>query len=138
MATDFNSPKEIVRRLAFLAYVLIYLTYLFSCVIALARPGLGEAVVAVSSLAALVTIRYLGYRYLDFKRLSDSFPSGCALDLVPEPVRDEVETLVREFHAEGTDWQRRVEIRHRLVELEEEEPAIIHAYEQELKQVLAA
>ena len=126
------------RRLAFLAYVLMYMVYLFSCVIVLARPGIWEAVTAVASFIVLVVIRLVGYRYLDFKRLCDSFPSGCALDLVPEPVRDEVEELVCEFHAAGTDWQRRVQIRHRLIELEEQEPAIITAYESELKRVLAA
>lgn len=138
MPDGVNSVREVGRRLAFLVYVLTYLVYIFSCVIVLARPGIGEAVVAVGSLFLLMLIRNLGYRYLDFKRLCDSFPSGCSLDLVPEPVRDEVEELVREFYEEETDWQRRVEIRHRLVELEELEPAIVRAYESELKRVLAA
>ncbi|MDH3982399.1 MAG: hypothetical protein OES84_05790, partial [Kiritimatiellaceae bacterium] len=94
-------------------------------------------VVTGSSFMALVAIRHIGYRWFDFKRLCESFPSGCPLDRVPEKIRDEVERLVGEFYAPGTEWTRRVEIRHRLIELEELEPEIIQAYESELKRVLA-
>lgn len=138
MHQNCNSPAEIGRRLVFIAYILLYTTYLISCVVALARPGIPEIVAASSSLVALVGIRHVGYRWLDFRRLTDSFPSGCPLDRVPDKVREEVESLVAEFHASGTEWQRRVEIRHRLVELEEREPEIIETYAAELKQVLSA
>lgn len=135
---ELNPPMEMVRRLAFLVYVLVFTTYLFSCVIALVRPGGSETVVALTSFSALAVIRYAGYRWLDFKRLSDSFPGGCAMDRIPQKVRTEVESLVHEFHANGTDWTRRVAIRHRLVELEELEPELQTAYEEELREVLAA
>lgn len=138
MYRELNSPAEMVRRLAFLGYVVVFIIYLFSCVIALARPGIGETIVACSSLLLLIGIRYAGYRWFDFKRLADSFPAGCALDSIPVTVRTEVESLVWEFHAAGTDWTRRGAIRRRLVQLEEEEPEIIDAYEAELKEVLAA
>ena len=59
------------------------------------------------------------------------------LDRVPEAVREEVEALIEEFFDSDCDWIRRVEIRHRLIELEEKAPEIIPAYESELKKVLA-
>lgn len=83
-------------------------------------------------------MRRMGYRWLDFERLCESFPAGCALDQVPEPVRNEVELLFAEFNDSETDWIRRVEIRHRLIALEKREPKITDAYPVELKQVLAA
>lgn len=138
MRGDWNSPKEMARRLVYLFYILAFLTYLLSSVVALAQPSAGKVTVAVSSFAALAGIRWVGYRWLDFHRLCESFPSGCALDRVPEEVRDEVERLVAEFHAPKTEWPRRVEIRHHLVELEEIEPEIILAFEDDLKRVLAA
>ncbi len=138
MHQQCNSPKEVAKRLAFLLYILLFTTYLLSCVVVLARPGRTEASVALLAFSLLVGIRRAGYRRLDFKRLCESFPSGCPLDQVPEKVRDEVEELVAEFHASGIEWTRRVEIRHRLVELEEEEPDIVLAYESELKDVLVA
>lgn len=129
---------EMSKRMAFLGYILLFTTYLIACVIAVARPGVVEIAVAISSLMALAAVRYAGYRWLDFNRLCESFPSGCAMDEVPDKIRNEVEALVAEFHATETDWVRRVEIRHRLVELEEEEPKIVEAYSDELRQVLAA
>ncbi|MDF7825740.1 hypothetical protein P4B35_17055 [Pontiellaceae bacterium B12227] len=138
MCRELNSPAEMGRRLAFLVYIIVFTSYIFSCVIALVQPGVEEAVVACGALALLVGIRYAGYRWLDFKRLSDSFPGGCAMDQIPPKIRTEVESLVHEFHAPGTDWTRRGAIRRRLVQLEEEKPEIIEAYEEELKEVLAA
>ena len=138
MYRQLNSPAEMLRRIVFLVYVLVLMTCLFSCVIALARRGMQETIVACSSMLMLVIIRYAGYRWLDFKRLAASFPGGCALDCIPAEIRSEVESLVYEFHASGTGWVRRGAIRRRLVQLEEEEPEIITAYEEELKEVLAA
>jgi len=138
MRGELNSPVEVLRRLAYLLYVLIFLVYILSCVIVLARPGIAEVGVSVGSFLALLLIRQAGYRWLDFQRLSESFPTGCALDRIPEPVRTEVEDLVAEFHSAETEWPRRAEIRHRLIELEEQQPEIIPAFESELKKVLAA
>ena len=138
MHREFNSPVEILRRLAYVVYVLVFLAYLISCVVALARPGKAEIIVACCAFCALAAVRWIGHRWLDFGRMTESFPCGCPLDRVPEAVRDEVETLVEEFSADNTEWTRRVEIRHRLIELEEQVPEIIHAYESDLKRVLAA
>ena len=138
MQRDFNSPIEMFRRLAYLAYVVVFLAYLIFVVVALARPGPGEIMAAVAAFPALVLLRWAGFRWLDFARMTESFPSGCALDRVPEAVRTEVEALVAEFVAPETPWTRRAEIRHRLIELEEQVPEVIPAYEEELKRVLAA
>ncbi|VGO12929.1 hypothetical protein PDESU_01483 [Pontiella desulfatans] len=138
MVRQLNSASEMARRLVFLFYIVVFTTYLFSCVIALALHGVSEICVACGSFILLSVVRIVGYRWLDFERLSDSFPGGCALDCIPRNVRTEVEALVDEFHAPGTDWTRRVAIRHRLVALEEEEPEIIKAFEDDLKAVLAA
>jgi hypothetical protein len=127
-----------VKRLLFLLYILLFIVYLFSCVIALARPEVGGIIMACFSFVALAGLRYAGYRWLDFGRLCNSFPAGCARDRIPREIRTEVESLVYEFHLPGTEWTRRVAIRHRLVELEIEEPEIIDAYEEDLKCVLAA
>ncbi|WP_372808993.1 hypothetical protein [Pontiella sp.] len=128
---------EMVKRLLFLLYVLLFVVYLFSCVIALARRGVGEIILACCSLVVLAGLRHVGYRWLDFERLCHSFPAGCARDRIPRDIRAEVELLVHEFHAPGTEWTRRVAIRHRLVELENEVPEIVDAYEEDLKCVLA-
>lgn len=136
MSRQCNSPVEIVRRLVFLVYIACYVAYLIFCVVALARLGWAEIGVASASLLALLGVRHLGYRWFEFRRLCESFPSGCAMDRIPEKYRTEVEDLVEEFHAPQTDWVRRTDIRHRLVELEGLEPEIIEAYASELRCVL--
>lgn len=138
MHNQLNSLKEIVRRLVFLLYILSGLAYFIACVVMLARPGWGELAATGLAFATTAVFRKLGYRHMDFARLCESFPEGCLRDLVPEPVRDEVEGLVAEFSDAATDWVRRIEIRHSLLELEEREPTIIDAYAAELRQVLAA
>ncbi len=137
MHQQCNSLTEMGRRLIFLLYIAVFTIYLIACVVALARPGIEELAAACTSLLVLIGVRYAGYRWFEFHRLCKSFPSGCALDRVPEAVRAEVEALVAEFHAPETPWTRRVEIRHRLIELEETEPEIVDAYFNELKRVLA-
>ena len=97
-----------------------------------------ETIAACCSLVLLVGIRYAGYRGLDFKRLLYLFPGGGAIDQISPKIRTEEESLVYEFYAPGTDWTRRGTIRRRLIRLEEDEPEIVEAYEQELKEVLAA
>lgn len=138
MHNQLNSLKEMVRRVAFLFYIGLGLTYCIACVVLLARPGWGELAVTMLAFAATAGFRWIGYQYLDFSRVFESFPAGCLRDLVPEPVRVEVERLVAEFIDAETDWKRRVEIRHSLLELEEQEPTIVEAYAAELRQVLPA
>ncbi len=138
MQQPLNSPKEMARRLAFLIYVACSMVFIIELVVTLARPGLRNLLIALAAFMALSAVRYAGYRWLEFRRMFESFPAGCVLDSIPEPVRKEVERLVAEFHAAGTDWVRRTEIRHRLVELEERQPEIKQAYSADLKQVLAA
>ena len=138
MYRQINSPLEMGRRLAFLVYVIIFFTYIVSCVIALAHRGVAELAGVGTAFVLLIAIRYAGYRWLDFDRLCQSFPAGCSKDCVPEQIRSEVESLIYEFHANGTNWTRRLAIRRRLVQLEEDEPEVAEAYEEELKDVLAA
>lgn len=138
MRSQLNSPLEMVRRCAYLIYVAVFLTYLFSCVVALSRHGRGDIVTACAAFLLLVSVRYAGYRWLEFERLGKSFPAGCARDCVPPKIRTEVESLIYEFHAPGTEWPRRAAIRRYLMELEGRTPEIIEAYEEELKNVLAA
>ena len=138
MHRQLNSPLEMGRRLAFLVYVIVFFAYIFSCVIALARRGIAEFAMAGTAFVLLLAFRYGGYRWLDFERLCQSFPVGCSKDCIPEEIRLEVESLIYTFHADGTDWTRRLAIRRRLVQLEEAEPEVAKAYEEELKDVLAA
>ncbi len=138
MYRQLNSPREIGRRLCFLVYILSGAVFCIELVVTVARPGTFHLSIAFAAFAALSVIRRAGYRWLDFERLFESFPEGCALDRVPEPVREEVERLVVEFDTRATDWVRRTEIRHRLVELEVAQPEIIEAYSKELSRVLAA
>lgn len=138
MYRQVNSPKEMARRFVFLIYVAFVAVFAVELLVTFARRGWRDLVVALGAFAAAAAVRHIGYRWLDFERLFESFPAGCALDAVPEPVREEVEKLVCEFHAPGTDWVRRSEIRHRLVELEELQPEIIEAYSDDLHDVLAA
>lgn len=138
MYRQLNSPSEIGRRLAYLLYIFIFMIYLFSCVIALAKHRPGDISVAVLAFAGLCAIRYSGYRWFDFQRLTQSFPVGCAKDCVPIKIRTEVESLVFEFHAPEAEWARRAAIRKHLLELEEQVPEIYEAYEAELREVLAA
>lgn len=138
MNRQLNSPREMGRRLFFLAYIISGVAFIIELVVTVAQPDLFQLAIAAGAFAALSAIRRAGYRWLDFKRLFESFPEGCALDRVPEPVREEVERLVAEFHAHGSDWVRRTEIRHRLVELETLQPEIIEAYSEDLTRVLAA
>ena len=138
MYRQLNSPREIARRLVFLAYVLLFMTFCIELVVTLARPGLRDLCIAAAAFAASALVRQAGYRWLEFDRLFESFPTGCALDAIPEAVRKEVENLFVEFHAAGTDWVRVTGIRHRLIELEESQPEIIEAYSEDLSQVLAA
>jgi hypothetical protein len=136
MASECNSSMEMLKRVVFLAYIALYVIYLLGCVVALARPGLGPVMVAGGSFALALALRRAGYRWLDFDRLCQSFPSGCARDRVPAAVCREVEALVAEFHDPQTDWVRRTGIRHRLIELEQAQPEIIEAYQGELQAVL--
>ncbi len=138
MNRQINSPKEMARRLAFLIYAGLVIVFSVEMVVSIAQPNLKNLSVAIIAFFALAAVRRFGYCRLDFKRLAESFPDGCARDLVPEAVRAEVESLVEEFLVPGTDWVRRTEIRHRLVELEETQPEIIDAYSSDLQQVLAA
>jgi len=137
MSRQLNSPKEMARRVVFLLYILLFMTCGVQLVTLFSPPVSGDPLIAAAALAAAAALRYAGYRWLDFARLFESFPTGCVLDVIPEPVRMEVESLVLEFHMPGTDWVRRTEIRHRLVELEEKQPEIIEAYSCDLRQVLA-
>lgn len=138
MQGQLNSPKEMARRLVFLTYVFLFIAFGIELVVTLGRRGVVDMALAIAAFCSLAFVRYAGYRWLEFERLFESFPSGCAMDVIPEPVRKEVENLVSEFHAPGTDWVRRTEIRHRLIELEEHQPEIIEAYSDDLSQVLAA
>ncbi len=138
MHSQLNSPKEMTRRLVFLVYIASILAFSLSLIISLARSGVGELIVAVSSFGVLTAVRYIGYRWLEFDRLFESFPAGCARDGVSEPVRTEVECLVEEFHAPRTDWVRRAAIRRRLLEMEQLQPEIIEAYSEDLSRILAA
>ena len=136
MNSECNNLREMLNRLLFLLYIAAYVTYLIMCVVALARPDVKGIATAVGNLLLLVALRWSGYRWFDFPRLCESFPSGCSLDLVPDAIRREVEQLIGEFQDSCSDWVRRADIRHRLVELEEENPEIIEAFEDELKIVL--
>lgn len=138
MYCQLNSPKEMMRRVLYLLYMISIMVFVVELVISFARPGWRDVVIAALAFIIISGIREVGYRWLDFGRLSKSFPEGCALDVIPEPVRVEVELLVWEFHSVRTDWVRRLEIRRRLVELEERQPEIIEAYAEDLHEVLAA
>ena len=136
MSQEINSVNEMLRRLLFLAYASACATYLVLCVVALARPGIWEVCSAAAVFAVALLLRQAGYRWGDFARLRESFPAGCPQDLVPAALREEVEALIDEFVSGGSDWVRRNEIRHRLIELQECSPAIREAYRCELCRVL--
>ncbi len=138
MMERMNSPAEIGRRVVYLLYVASVLAYIFSCVGAVGQTNVRSITLCCAAFAAASALRYAGYRWLEFSRLSQSFPAGCSQDAVPQSVRTEVEALVHEFHAPGTDWVRRAAIRRHLVELEEQVPELADAYEDELRGVLAA
>lgn len=138
MHRQFNSHKEMARRLVFLLYILLFMTFAVELVAALARSRPGDLMVAIGAFFIAALLRHAGCRWLEFERLFESFPAGCVRDIIPESVRMEVESLVLEFHAVGTDWVRRTEIRHRLMELEESQPELAEAYSDDLSQVLAA
>lgn len=138
MGRQLNSLEEMLRRMMYLVYVASIMFFSVALVVSIARRGWRDMVVASGAFILMGSVRYVGYRWLDFERLFQSFPTGCMLDQIPEPVRVEVELLVREFHASRTDWIRRVEIRRRLIELEEAQPEIIEAYAEDLNRVLAA
>ena len=133
MPRPCSSPQEMLRRLAFLLYIALYVTYLLGCLLALAHLELGQITAAGGAFVALVSVRWFGCRGLDFSRLCASFPCGSALDLIPP----EVWQLLAEFHRPATEWMRRTEIRHRLIELEDRRPEITEAFLDELKAVLA-
>ena len=135
---QLNSPKEIVRRLVFLMYILFSASFVIELFAAFGRPAWQDLTAAVGSFLAAALLREIGYRRLDFYRLFESFPMGCVRDSVPEKVRSEVECLIDEFYSGGTDWVRRGAIRRRLRELEEEQPEIADAYSEDLHRVLAA
>lgn len=138
MNRQLNSPKEMAKRLVFLTYIASVFVFVIELVIAMARTDWQDLMVWVGAFAISAGLRWVGYCWFDFERLIESFPEGCARDVVPEPVREEVENLVVEFQQPGTDWVRRTEIRHRLIELEESQPEIIEAYAEDLRRVLAA
>lgn len=138
MYRQFNSPMEMLRRVAYLAYLASVFVFIIGIVAVFGRPAWDVLAWVGGAFVLAAVLRQVGYRRLDFERMVVSFPEGCARDAVPEPVRNEVEGLVSEFQSPDTNWIRRTEIRHRLVELEDCQPEIIEAYADELHDVLAA
>ena len=133
---DINNPKEMLRRLAYFLYLLTWFCAICAATLTLSTHTTAALVWTLVLFALLCLLHYIGFRSLDFSRMSRSFPSGCKGDLVRESTRRQVKDLVHEFRCPDTDGFRRQEIRITIHELTQQEPAILHAYGPELEYLI--
>ena len=133
---DINNLKEMLRRLAYFLYLVSWFCAMCATVLSIASRTTGALVWTLSLFVLVCWLHHIGFRRLDFTRMSKSFPSGCKADLLRESTRTQVKNLIHEFRCPDTDGFRRQEIRITIRELTEEEPAILNAYGRELEYLI--
>jgi hypothetical protein len=133
---DINNPKEVLRRLVYVLYLISWFCAMCATVLSMATRTTGALLWTLSLYSLVCWLHHIGFRRLDFSRMSRSFPSGCKADLVRESTRRQVKNLIHEFRCPDTDGLRRQEIRITVRQLTKEEPAILNAYGSELEYLI--
>jgi hypothetical protein len=127
MAREINSPDEILRRVFFIVYIFSWTGMVVTGTIGFLQHKTGLLSVAILLLGVSFALKYYGERYLDFKRLVKSFPTGNRIDEIPLELRKELENLFKRFNC-TTDWQERQEIRMQLAALVKKEALLLEVY----------
>jgi hypothetical protein len=127
-----------LRRIAYILYIGCWtVTGVFGglAILHLHPPQILIAIVAAT---ACIKIKRAGEQHLDFRRLARSFPTGDPADILPAPLRNEVEGLLHKLAADDIAWQDRHEIRQRLKTLIEKDPRILSIFRKEFSAVCPA
>ena len=133
---ELNSAREMLRRLMYVGYVLLFVLASMTLIGSVGSDKMGLLGVTVFCCVLGWLLREFGYRHCQFSRLRNSFPHGCAADLVPAHTRCQTERLLDEFGACRHDWPRRQAIRQQLRRMTGEFPLLKTIYIHELERVL--
>lgn len=131
---ELNTREEMLKRLAYVAYVFCLFFGFILAVRGVAASREEEILAAVLLAIVACVLRSYGIKYLELRRLAESFPMGSRQDHLSEEQRRETECLLAAFH-NTEDWTERQEIRRRLETLVAHEPLLMEAYGSELIKV---
>jgi len=132
MERELNSPREMLRRIAFIIYLGCWTATLVFGGLALLQFHPQRLLLFMPALAFCLVMKRGGERYLDFRRLAKSFPLGDPADRLPHTLKKEVEELLRKLAANGIAWQDRHECRQRLRKLIEKDPRLLSIFRTEI------
>lgn len=134
MDRELNTKDEMLKRSAYAVYIIcLFFCFLFGLRgLAAERP---EELLGALLLGCIAfCLRRIGVRYLEFRRLAQSFPMGGDADRLTAAERRTVEYLIREFHG-ATNWVERQAIRDRLEAMVVQKPVIVNVYGRKLMEV---
>jgi hypothetical protein len=131
---EFNSPDEMFKRLIYVLYVGCVFFGFLSGVMGI-LGGRVDALMVTGILVPLaVILKSEGVKRLEFRRLAESFPMGCAEDALDNRVRQRFQLLIGAFTATD-NWMTRQEIRREMGHLTRKHPLLLSVFEQEIEKV---
>lgn len=138
MQREINPPEEIIKRLLFVLYLFVSIVFVIAGLLAAVQQRVDYLRIALLAGGIAISLHVTGKRYLDFERLSGSFPYGAEILDHDLELYQEVKKILADAASVDGDWQQRQKLRTRLVSLLEANPQLWQEFEREIYEVFPA